>query len=83
MYLADGYEKTWQLVKAEKHFIKAIFLDPDLLFSRYRLALLYYKNGEMVKFDSLKRNIMEKNIKIESSYTIEMKEQIHALDTLN
>jgi tetratricopeptide (TPR) repeat protein len=70
--LGDAYVALKKPSEAENAYKMAININPNRLYPRYLLTLLYHRNNRIHEADSLARYIIKMPIKVESSATNEM-----------
>jgi tetratricopeptide (TPR) repeat protein len=75
-YLAESYKALGKYKEAEQAYRSAIASVPHKIVPRYRLALLYFENGECEKFRLMATQSLEMPIKIPSPITIQVKDEL-------
>jgi len=83
--LGDNYIGLKKYIEAEKAYKQALFMAPNKLYPRYKLANYYYMTGQKTAALAMAQNIINRKIKVESKATDEMvqamKELIHRINT--
>jgi len=83
--MGDNYSGLKAYVEAEKAYKQALFMAPNKLYPRYKLANYYYLTGQKSAALVMANNIINRKMKVESRATDEMvqamKELINQLNT--
>lgn len=74
--LGNSYQKTGQVTKAEQAYLHAWHMNPSRFYPKYLLAKLYDKTGQKPKAVLTARELLDKEIKIESTAIKEIREEM-------
>jgi len=77
--LGDSYKKLGQNINAEQAYIHAFKMNPSRFYPKYLLAKLYDGSGQKVKANEVAKELLEKDIKIESTAIEEIKEEMNTI----
>jgi O-antigen polymerase len=70
--MGDSYNGLKAHIEAEKAYKQAMFMAPNKLYPRYKLANYYYLTGQKTKALVVAKNIINRKMKVESRATDEM-----------
>lgn len=74
--LGNNYKALGQKTDAEQAYLQAFNMGPARFYPLYLLAKLYYETGQQVKAVQLANELLEKEVKIESTAVEEIKEEM-------
>lgn len=77
--LGLAYSNIKEYDKAEIAFLKAIYMLPNRMYSRYLLANMYNESGFKDKAIAMAKEILTMPVKVESDATLEMKSKMRSL----
>ncbi len=74
--LGDSYKKLGQTVNAEQAYIHAWYMNPSRFYPKYLLAKLYDESGQKDRAIEVAKELLSKDIKIESKAIQEIQEEM-------
>jgi O-antigen polymerase len=74
--LGDSYKKISQNTDAEQAYIHAFKMNPSRFYPKYLLAKLYDETGQKEKALQIAEELLEKDVKIESTAVQEIKDEM-------
>ena len=74
--LGDSYKKLGQSLQAEQAYLYAWQMNPSRFYPKYLLAKLYDETGQKEKAVTIARELLEKEVKIESTAVREIREEM-------
>jgi O-antigen polymerase len=77
--LGDSYKATGKSKKAEAAYLHAWHMNPVRFYPKYLLAKLYDETGQKVKAAKVARELLEKEIKVESTAIDEIKAEMQKI----
>lgn len=77
--LGDSYKAQGEYEKAEAAYLWAWYMAPNRFYPKYLLALLYDENDQPEKALATARELMEKQVKVESMAIEEIKREMEAI----
>ena len=77
--LGDSYKATGKSKKAETAYLHAWHMNPARFYPKYLLAKLYDETGQKVKAAKVARELLEKEIKVESTAIDEIKAEMQKI----
>lgn len=77
--LGDSYKATGKSKKAEAAYLHAWHMNPARFYPKYLLAKLYDETGQKVKAAKVARELLEKEIKVESTAIDEIKAEMQKI----
>lgn len=77
--LGDSYKKLEQTDLAEESYLHAWHMNPSRFYPLYLLAKLYDETGQKEKANEVAKELLEKDIKIESTAIEEIKEEMRTI----
>lgn len=81
--LGDSYRKMEQTLPAEHAYLHAWQMNPSRFYPKYLLAKLYDETGQTGKAIQVANELLEKDIKVESTAIEEIKEEMKKLIDIN
>jgi O-antigen ligase len=81
--LGDCYKKLGQTSNAEQAYLHAWHMNPSRLYPKYLLAKLYDETGQKTKAIEVAKELLEKDIKIESTAIEEIRDEMEKLTEKN
>lgn len=79
--LGDNHKALGKYAEAETSYLKSIHMVPSLLLPKYLLAKLYNESGQHQKAQHTAEEILRSNIKVESSATREIMNEMNEIVT--
>lgn len=73
------HEQLGALNKAKEHYVEAGFMCPVRLLPSYYLALLFYKEGNLLEAKKMAKCVVDKPLKVESSHALQIKNEMEDL----
>ncbi|NLO69533.1 MAG: hypothetical protein GX102_00985 [Porphyromonadaceae bacterium] len=77
--LGDSYKATGKSKKAEEGYLHAWHMNPSRFYSKYLLAKLYDETGQREKAIKVAKELLEKEIKVESTAIEEIKAEMQKM----
>jgi len=77
--LGDSYKALGQYIKAENAYFRAWYMVPSRFYPKYLLARLYDQSGQKAKAVKTAKELLIKDIKIESIAIEEIKEEMQKI----
>jgi len=77
--LGDSYKKLGQTAQAEQAYLHAWHMDPSRFYPKYLLAKLYDETGQHEKAAATAKELLAKEVKIESSAIKEIQEEMRKI----
>lgn len=74
--LGNAYQSVGNYRKSEESYKKAIYMTPNRFYPLYLLAKLYQKTGQKIKAKEVAREILSKDVKVNSTAIEEIKEEM-------
>lgn len=74
--LGDSYKMLREPKKAEQAYMYAWYMNPSRFYPKYLLAKLYDENGQKAEAKEIAKELLEKDIKIESTAIKEIQEEM-------
>lgn len=77
--LGDSYKNTGQYHKAEQAYQQAWYMNPSRFYPKYLLAKLYDESGQKQKAVLTATELLQKQIKVESTAVKEIQEEMNKI----
>lgn len=77
--LGDSYKKLGQTVQAEQAYLHAWYMNPSRFYPKYLLAKLYNETGQREKAVATAKELLSKEVKIESTAVKEIQEEMRKI----
>ena len=77
--LGDSYKALGQYKKAEQAYLHAWYMIPSRFYPKYLLAKLYNETGQQAEAVAIAKELLNKEVKIESTAIEEIKEEMREI----
>ena len=77
--LGDSFKDTGQSYKAEQAYLQAWYMNPSRFYPKYLLAKLYDESGQKEKAVTIAKELLNKEIKVQSTAIEEIKEEMEKI----
>jgi tetratricopeptide (TPR) repeat protein len=77
--LGDSYKATGENIKAETSYLHAWHMNPARFYPKYLLAKLYGETGQKVKAAKVAKELLEKEVKVESTAIEEIQAEMRKI----
>ena len=74
--LGDSYKVQKMSEHAEQYYMNAWYMNPSRFYPKYLLAKLFDETGQKVKAMQMAKELMEKEVKIESTAILEIRDEM-------
>ena len=74
--LGDSHKKLGQTASAEQAYLHAWYMNPTRFYPKYLLAKLYNESGQKEKAMQMAKELLQKEVKIESTAIHEIREEM-------